>query len=369
MESHTSSMPCPIAQKQLHFFSIPSGRGNTLLDYDLHPRFIHDRAKKKVVLETGVTPGRNIVLNDSETYEIIPAILNQPDPKGVKDQNGDAALRPVAIYPGTRESLIEDCLIYFARNGEFSLERGEPGYIYDAGTLGVCFTLYQLRKALKELGKEYRLDELREGLEVLKLANYRYINDAERNRIRGYIVAELDSMPNKNPNDRIRTDHIMYVVFDSRASKKILSGHYRSYDDKCAMSMKSPIARYLYKQFTHNWQHANLKNEAGSIRSVDQNETILSSGCPLPSNPTKRKKNMLTALNELAKNGIIQDVDESCDVVKIPHGRKIVDLRFMVRPTNKFISQQIEGYRRLQASKKVGQEWEKNVNHTPMIGG
>ncbi len=357
MLPNNNNKPCQLTQQQLHFFSIPSGRGNTLLDYDLTPRFLHDRAQKRVPIDPALSQQpRLIQMSEHERYEIVPAVMNIPDPEGKKNDHGEVIKRPFAIYPGTRESLIEDCLIYFARNGEFSVEKGEPGYRYDSGALGVCFTLHQLRMALKEQGKEYRLDELREGLDVLSMAKYRYTNDADRDRLRGYIVAELDSLPNPNPNDRIRSDRIVYVLFDSRASKRILGGHYRTYDDKCALSMKSPIARYLYKQFTHHWQHANNKNEAGSVRSVDQNETILASGCPLLSNPTKRRTNMLKALDELASSGIIQTVDKKADVVPVKSGRKIIDVQFMVRPTNSFITQQIEGYKRLQYSRKVGEE-------------
>lgn len=357
MDNTAHSATCSLTQKQLHIFSMPSARGNTLLDYDLLPRFIHDRAQKKVKIETA-TPHkpRVITLAPTERYEIVPAILNLPDEDGKLDSEGKPVLHPYAVYPGTRESLIEDCLIYFARHGEFSVERGCPGYRYDAGVLGVCFTLYQLRMALKDQGKEYRLDELREGLEVLAMAKYRYTNDADRDRLCGYIVAELDSIPNPCPNDKIRCDRIMYVQFDIRASKRILAGHYRSYDDKVALSMKSPISRYLYKQFSHHWQNANVHGEGGSARSIDQNETILASGCPLSSNPTKRRDSVLKALFELHSCGIIQEVDERTDVVPIKDGRKVVDISFMVRPTSRFVTQQIEGFRRLQESRRVGEQ-------------
>jgi hypothetical protein len=346
---------CEFTQPQLHFVSLPTGRGNTLLDYDLVPRFLHDRAQKKVPLSRGAQPPRIINMSESEKYQIIPALIHLPDPSGDTDTvTGKVKMLPYAIYPGTRESLIEDCLVYFARNGEFSREKGRPGYRYEAGNLGVIFTLYQLRAALKAQGKEYKLCELREGLDVLALAKYRYTNDTERDRVRGYIVSEVDSIPNPCPNDRIRSDRIIHVIFDSRASQRIIGGHYRSFDDACALSMKSPIARYLYKQFTHSWQHANNKDEAGSVRSVDQNETILASGCPLLSNSTKRKNNVLKALNELVRFGIIQKVDEETDVLIVKEGRVNVDVRFMVRPTAKFITQQIEGYKRLQETRKVG---------------
>jgi hypothetical protein len=349
-----------MAQKQLSFFSFPKGRGGTLLNYDLIPRYLHDRAQKKIPLNKHLKQSPRVIqMSESERYEISPAIISCPV-KGQFDDNGKQREEQFAIYPGTRESLIEECLILFAQNGEFSIEKGEPGYRFDKETngIGVFFTLYQLRIELKRKGKEYRLDELREGMDVLALAKYRCLDDQDTNRIRGYIVSELDSISNPDPNDKIRSDRIMYALFDPRASRRILAGHYRSYDSQCAISMRSPIARYLYKQFTHEWQQANKKRQTGSYRIVEQNQSILASGCPLLSNPTKRKDNVLSALNELAEVGIIEHLNLERDVVPIKDGRKIVDVHFMVHPTNTFITQQIEGFKRLQESLAFGKNFE-----------
>tara|TARA_A200000159_G_scaffold162655_2_gene187007 strand:- start:3378 stop:4484 length:1107 start_codon:yes stop_codon:yes gene_type:complete len=346
-------------QKQLHFFSNSMGKGNTLLDYDLEPRFLHGNVEKKSALADNSSKlVKTIALSNSERYEIHPATLSLPSSDGKLNEDGTPHMTQYAVYPGTRESLIEDCLILFAQNGEFSVEKGEPGYRYDRETnsIGVYFTLYQLRRELKKMSKEYRLEELREGLDVLALSKYRYINEDDRNRTRGYIVAELDSMPNRRPNDMIRSDRINFVLFDQRASQRILGGHYRSYDAQCALSMKSPIARFLYKQFTHEWQQANKKQQTGHYKVIEQNETILASGCPLLSNVTKRKTNIIKALNELHSVGIIEKFIEERDMVKIKEGRRTVDVQFMVSPTNLFIKQQIQGYKKLQESLEFGRQ-------------
>jgi len=336
-------------QAQLHFFSIPTNRGNTLLDYDLIPKFFHDRAQKKIpVAEQDPNNIRSIRLNDSESYEILPAIIDLADP------NDKSKRVKYAIYPGTRESLIEDCLISFAQNGEFSVEKGEPGYRVDGLMVGVYFTLHQLRAELKKRGKEYKGEELKQGLDVLMRANYIYTNNEGREKIGSYIVGSLDSVPNPKTSDKMRSDRIVFVTFDSIASSRILSGHYRIYDVKKSLQMKSPISRYLYKQFTHHWQQANNNNETGSVRCVDQNETILASGCPLSGNPTKRKTNMQKALDELHKDGIIQKVDKYRDVEVVKDGKRIVNNFFMVRPTNAFISQQINGYKQMRKTRYLG---------------
>jgi hypothetical protein len=362
--------PCPIEQKQLHLFSIPSVPGNTLLSYDLDPRFLHDRAKKRIDLSQ--TPNHNpisIKINEDGFYVLHAHTFHLPDPSGETDEFGEVCRKPMLIYPSTRESLIEDCLIHFVRNGEFSIERGEPGYLYYGHEFGVCFTYYQLRKALKSHGKEYRLDELKEGLNVLSYSAYEYHSKTGSVTKKEYIVGNIQSIPNPYPNDRIRNDRLVFAPFTETAKHLLFAGKYRTYDAQCAMSMKSPVARYLYKQISHYWQNANNNNQAGSIKSVDQNETIAGSGCPLLSNPTKLKNNMLKALKELAIAGVIQDLDESVDVVPLKEGRRIVDVRFMIRPTSNFIKQQIQGYQRLMASQRIGQELEaKRATVRPMLG-
>lgn len=359
----TTPLTCPLVQKQLHLFSMSGTLGNTLLDYDLIPRYLHDKGQKCIPIQQHEDMGpRAISLEDGHRYEIIPATVR-------KKREGDEKPLLYAVFPGTRESLIEDCLIDFAKAGEFTLEKGEPGYRLESGVIAVYFTLYQLRNTLKQRGKEYRLDELREGLEVLSLAKYRYTNEQDRDKLRGYIVSELDSIPNPIPSDKLRSDRIMHVVFEHQASMRILEGRYRSFDAKCAMSMRSPIARFLYKQFTQYWQQANNKGETGSYQTISQNDTILASGCPLSKNATKRKHLIIQALNELVDAKIIQPFSVKSDLILLKSSRKVVDLEVVVRPTNQFITQQIEGFRRLQQSKAIGHAYiSKNEKRQNQIG-
>ena len=353
-----------LIQQQLHFFSMPTSRqtgakGNTILDYDLVPRFIHDKNAKSVRLSDEPEP-KIIQLAEKERYAIYPAII--------KKKVGVNKGRTCAISPGTRESLIEDCLILFAQNGEFSLNSSRPGYRLDGGSMGVCFTLSQLRSALRERNKEYRLDELREGLEVLQSAYYTYANSDKGDLdIRmSYIVSEMKSL-NTGVNEE-SNDRIVYVAFNPRATEGVKKGKYRSFDSACALTMKSPIARYLFKEFTHTWQNANNKGEPGHVRAIDQNGTILAAGCLLSSNVTKRKNLLLKALRELADFGVIQPIDEKLDLTPVKNGKRIVDLQFMVRPTNRFIGQQINGFKRLQHSLKIGDSLSKAEERLRICG-
>jgi hypothetical protein len=339
--------------RQLHLFSSTNNLGNSLADWDLIPRFIHDKNQKTVSYETIQKEGHRVIELASGAKNIIhPAQITTPS-KNSDYKGGDLKY----VYPGTREALIEECLIDFAKNGEFTTDRGDPGYRVDAGVIGVYFTLYQLRHALTERGKQYKLEELKEGLDVLMRSTYSFLptGDAEQAEQEGhYIISKKTSIKNTCRTDKVRSDRIMHIEFDAGASKRILMGHYRTYDAKCSMSMKSPISRHLYKHFTHHWQQANNKGQTGSYQEIMQNETILASGVPLSSNVTKRKTLMLKAMNELYQSGIIQEFDEHRDMAPIKHGKKIVDVIFVVRPTSILIKQQIHGFKRMQETKRIG---------------
>jgi hypothetical protein len=335
-------------RRQLSLFSSPEVLGNTFADQNSISRFVHDKRSKRV---------------SSSNLKDFPKIIG---PKGgfnrikgapIQVTSQDGTVEIFHVYPGTRESLIEECLIHFATNGEFSIEKGEPGYRLTNGRVGVCFTLYQLRKSLGLRNKEYRLDELKEGLSVLKDANYSYFPDEDTDRAEHfgeYIIAKMTKIRNDYPNDAVRSDYVYFVEFTSEVSDKILSGEYRAYDAICSLSMKSPLARYLYKQFTHGWQQANNRGQTGSYLELMQNEVIQASGVPLSTNVTKRRTVLLNALNELVSSGIIQKFSEQDDILPVKNGRKIVDVMFVVRPTNKLIKQQINGFKRLKESRSIG---------------
>lgn len=336
-------------RRQLSLFSSPEVLGNTFADPNSISRFVHDKRSKRVA---------------SSDLKDFPKIIganggfNRIKGAPIQINKSDGTVEIVHVYPGTRESLIEECLIHFATNGEFSIEKGEPGYRLMNGRVGVCFTLYQLRKALGLRNKEYRLDELKEGLNVLKDANYSYFPDEDTDRAEHfgeYIISKMTKIRNDNPNDAVRSDYVYFVEFTSEVSDKILSGEYRTYDALCSLSMKSPLARYLYKQFTHGWQQANNRGQTGSYLELMQNEVIQASGVPLSTNVTKRRTVLLNALNELVSSGIIQKFSEEDDILPVKNGRKIIDVMFVVRPTNRFIKQQINGFKRLKESREVGE--------------
>lgn len=345
MEGTSTNNICQYAYSQLALFTNASS-GNTLLDYDVHPKFVHKQDKCVSLVDLSHHGFLTVSIGDG-SFEIIPAQMQR---KSVETDKFSI----VAIYPSTREAVIEECLIHFATRGEFSIERGEPGFRFDGTSIRVYFTLHQLRSYLNSMGKSYKASELREGLTVLSLAKYRIKTPDfhDREQLCSYIVQSLDHIDNEVKTDVLRGDRIYCVTLDSRATKKILEGHYRSYDAELSLSLRSPVARYVYKKMTQGWLNACMKGP-GSMHILRLHDTLLMSGYPLSTNITKRKLALQNALDELVEARIIQPLSES-DITQRKSGRKVVDLDFCVRPTANFVTQQIQGHQISRQAREIG---------------
>lgn len=334
-----------IKQKQLALFSIESCLGNSLLDYDQLPRFLHGRSNKVLTpVQHADRPYRQITLSDGEVFQIKPAEVDQ-------SVSGEDIISRKYIYPGTRESIVEEAIIDFAKNGEFSWDVGTPGYQYDGSSaLKVLFTMYSLRKHLKERGKEYKFSELREALSVLLGARYkRFItgdiavgNSIFRSAQKEYnYLSAVGALSTEEQFDTpVKAADVIEVTLSNEVTQKIIAGDYRTYNSTLSLSMDSTIARYIYKTLSQKWLNVNTKGESGMHYEIRQNETLMDAGYPFSDQATKRKDAMLHAIDELCRKGILQPLKD-IHVVEQKRGRKIVEVKMLVFPTQDFVDQQI----------------------------
>lgn len=334
-----------IKQKQLALFSIESCLGNSLLDYDQLPRFLHGRFNKVLTpVQHAERSYRQVVLSDGEVFQIKPAEVELAG-------SSEDVIERRYIYPGTRESIVEEAIIDFAKNGEFSWDVGSPGYLYDGtSALKVLFTMYSLRKHLTERGKEYKFSELREALSVLLGSRYkRFVtgdiqvgNSMFRSAQKEYhYLSAVGALSTEEQMDSpVKANDVIEVTLSNEATQKIIAGDYRTYDSKLSLSMDSPVARYIYKTLSQKWLNTNTKGEAGMHYEIRQNETIMDAGYPLPEQVTKRKTIMLSAIDELCRKGVLQPLKD-VHMVEKKRGRKIVEVKMLVFPTQEFVDQQI----------------------------
>ncbi|MFT7052887.1 MAG: hypothetical protein ACJAU1_000437 [Psychromonas sp.] len=328
------------AKKQLALFTDPNVDGNTLMGYDIRPRFLHTRSSKVFLLSEYADRGdRLFQMEDGTVYAISPAVIDRKKSK-------------VAIFPGTRESLVEETIMGFASRGEFDHESGKPGYTYDSSGLRVFFTLYQLWKRMQDRAKTYSHAELNESLRVLKGAGHytgtmQDFGDGKMRKADGYgsYISDLIFVDNNSPVDSIKSDKFICVYLNREATKLILEGKYKLYDEVLSMELRSPIARYLYKYLIQKLRY-HPQNKTDSVNKLlKQNQCILESGYQIQDNATKRKVAFLSALNELVENNIICAIDESL-VHVVKHHRTIVEVEYTVVPTPYFFTYLEQVYER-----------------------
>jgi len=339
--------------RQLSLFSDAEQPGNTIVSHDLLPRFLHNRHKKVLTHDEYAQEGeRWVQLSNGQLFNIEPGSVRRA-------KTGEL----VYIYPGTRESLVEECIMSFASNGKFDHEVGKPGYIYDGvGGVQVVFTLYQLRMELKKRRKEYNLQELSEALEVLFKSNYcrgiksqnnhgeKLIPDSKGKR---RYMQSFDWIEHEaSEQSVIKGETIIRIVLCDEATKQILSGEYLTYDNKCSMEMKSPVTRYLYRYLVQRWRNTNLRGQQGETIEISQNDTINDAGYPWPDNVSKRKAIFMRTVQELIDNDIIQELGTVGSVFEVKLGRKIVDITYHFKPTKAFVKHQIEANVRMKKNKQ-----------------
>jgi hypothetical protein len=315
------------AKKQLALFTEPNVDGNTLMGYDIRPRFVHTRSSKVMPLSVFADKGDRIFeMEDGTVYAIQPAVLDRDKKK-------------VAIFPGTRESLVEEAIMGFASLGPFDSSTAQPGFKYDAAGFAVFFTLNQLRMKMSGREKTYSHAELNEALRVLKGAGHytgthQDFGDGKLRKADGYgsYIHDLIFVDNDNPDKNIRVDKFICVYLNREASKLILDGKYKLYDEDFSMRLKSPIARHIYKKMIQQLKYHPHNINENITMVLKQNQCILESGYQIQENATKRKTAFLNALNELVATKRIHPIKKD-DVVVIKHHRSIVELEYTVKPT------------------------------------
>jgi len=310
--------------KQLALFTESIADGNTLVGYDIRPRFVHTRRSKVTSLvEYGEKGDKIIQLKDGTVYSISPAVI---------DRDG----KKLAIFPGTRESLVEEAIMSFASSRQFDPNVREPGYKYDSSGLKVIFTLYQLWSHMCKHSKTYNYAELHEALLVLKQAGHykgklHDFGDGKLRKADAYssYITGLVFVDHESPDiSNVKVDKFISVRLNEEATTLILDGKYKLYDDHMSMKMHSPIARFLYKKIIQQVRYA-PEDEVRDPIKLKQNECILVSGYQIQNNATKRKAAFLAALKELVRLKVLCPIDESL-IETVKEGRAIVEMIFTV---------------------------------------
>ena len=291
---------------------------NTIEIYDALPKYIWDQKREHEDLSNAVVTRQCSIRGQQFTVKVKPAIIEKDDG------------RTVLIYAGQREEILEDALRKLAVNGK--------GHIIE-GKAGVMFTLYELQKELSKMGHGYNLTEIKEAIQVCRGATLECISDDGE----AFISSSFFPMVGLTTRGEFRKkggNARCYVQFNPLVNESIMNMSFRQYNYKIGMQIRSPLARYIYKRMSHYWTQASPDSPytPSLISFLTQSPRELSPRMP------ENVRAMKLALEALIKQEVISDYDAN----QIKDGRRVIDVRYVIRPHENFVKQVMASNKRKQ---------------------
>lgn len=339
--SKGSTAAKPAKSPQLALFELLDSSdteySNTIELYDALPKGLWPskvKRGKKAEAAAAEAAGQNVTLNDeiprvittpfksrgtSYQLKVKPAIVERPGENGTTIS--------VILYPGTREELVEEALRKFAVQGQgFENENNRE--------VGVFFTVNQLRKELARTGHSYSAQEILEALDIMS-SSLIEVSQAGRSRsrdtVRGNMLTSLMLTTRGEYLENASTK--CYATFHPLVTQGIRTQQFRIYDYSVSMTLKSDLARYMYKRMSHYWVQASLDHPYEFKLT-----TFLSAS---PRGLSDRMKDNLRAMRNALQCLVDSDVilpkwEEN--MLKNPSDKRVVDeVEFKLLPSNAFV--------------------------------
>jgi hypothetical protein len=235
------------------FHGEPADLSNTVELWDAIPKYVVTARKqawnavktKRLPLykqEFHYTPQPRQVGNVQHLQvTITPARFEEPDESGV--------LRLVEAYPSATEELVEEAI------RKIFADQVNGGL--DAKTARVYFTLGMVHRELKARGKTRSYTQIMRALRIMNACNIT-ITAATGGRaiISSAIFSNLAGVSRKDW--LADSDSRFMVTFNELMHAAITNLSFRQLNYKTLMSLKSPLARWIFKRLSHEYINASL---------------------------------------------------------------------------------------------------------------
>lgn len=328
---------------QLNFFSLldypPENKkySNSLTFYDFIPRFFWGKAKR----ENGKylpTLKRDFHYQKQDyKLSVYPARVESAD--GTEKD----------YYPGQREELVEDALKKLAVEGHC---------VFLDGKAAVVFNLYQLKEQLnrgkeldptgKQKGHTLSYEEIKEALTVLSRTTLQVKSADGKAVLNSHIIEELGIKTREEWKGKVSKDERCYVIFNNLITSMIKSYEFRRLNYDKLVSLKSVIARQLFKRMSHHYKQASDKFPYTILLSTMERDFGLEK--------RKQQRNRLgearEALQEMVEKKILKAYQEE-QILDSRNPRKIEDVKFSLFPSEEFINDTIHANDKTQKLKMI----------------
>lgn len=240
----------------------------------------------------------------------------------------------VIFRPGPREDLVEKALRRIARR---QADTSTNAPIYKAG-----FTLYQLRKELKEFGHDIRWDDLRDALHILSNTGIVITIVTNTNRTIQHQTNYINSMTwgsraiNSKIKQGLTSEDRCYCTLNEFIARRLMEESYQAFQFDIYMRLSSFIARRILITLSLEWRNAHV--QSGYKRSM--NELLYRYQSKLNPRLFNDFRLIERALKELVSMGVLSKYETQ--KVSTGASRDKKDYEVTMYPTAAFVSTQIE---------------------------
>jgi hypothetical protein len=224
-------------------------------------------------------------------------------------------------YPSPREELVEEALRKIAS------DRVKGVYLDDVA--GVQFTLYGLKKELKERGHDMDKSDLIESLKICNLTSISI------QTVDGKAIMQSSIFPTLLIASRMDwlaapQEAKCYVQFNPLVTACINHLTYRQFDYILYMEYKHRLSRWLYKRIAHNYVQASLINPY----TIKMSTILRDSGTHKSERGNDNMKRVEEALHELHTKRVLMRYES--DILRGRYMR-VVDAKYTLYPDLDFV--------------------------------
>ena len=312
--------------QQSLFTDLPEDRSSysrSIALYDTIPKFMWNGQGEARIQDEFLRPLEREFTFDKKIYKItvFPATIRE---KG----------KMIAYFPGITEECVEDALRKLVIESKENLNFDDK--------VGFSFALHSLQAELKRSGKKYSKVRIKKALKIL--SHTRIHLHIEDDPELYWVIYPLE---NFGITGKGAKNHF-FATFNRIISENIRKGDYRLLDYKTIMSYKSYIAKRIHKRISHNFTCARTDNRfwmllTTMIKDFGMNEEI---------EIRYYKRDVCKALEELKDAKVLLQYGFD-DVFDEKNTKKLVDCKFTLICSTKFITDVIEANREIKQIRKI----------------
>ncbi|HEY5864672.1 MAG TPA: hypothetical protein VI542_03835 [Candidatus Tectomicrobia bacterium] len=234
-------------------------------------------------------------------------------------KNGDQK----EYYPSPREELVEEAL------RKIACDRLKGVYLDDAA--GVQFTLYELKKELRERGHDINSVDLVESLKICNLTNIS-IQTADGKAIIQSPIFPTLLIASREDWLAEPKQAKCYVQFNPLVTACINRITYRQFDYILYMTYKHRLSRWLYKRLAHNYVQAGVLTPY----TIRLSTILRDSGSHQSERGKDNRKRVEEALEELKEKRVL--IRYEAEILRGQRA-KVLDAKYILYPDMDFITE------------------------------